>query len=55
LLVYPTVEAPRFPKGYPYSAANVICLVIMTQIVRILFNREEYVLPPSRGINLLIT
>ena len=55
LLVYPTVEAPRFPKGYPYSAANVICLVIMTQIVRILYNREEYVLRPSRGINILIT
>jgi hypothetical protein len=37
LLVYPTVEAPRFPKGYVYSACMVVCLVIMTQIVRVLF------------------
>jgi hypothetical protein len=41
LLVFPTVEAPRFPRGYPYAAANVVCLVIMTQVVRILYNREE--------------
>lgn len=41
LLVFPTVEAPRFPKGYPYAAANVVCLVIMTQIVRVTHNREE--------------
>ncbi|KIM97105.1 hypothetical protein OIDMADRAFT_44041 [Oidiodendron maius Zn] len=44
LLVYPTVEAPRFPKGYPYSAANVICLILMTQVVRVIYNKEEYVL-----------
>lgn len=41
LLVYPTVEAPRFPKGYPCSAAMTVCLFIMTQIVRILSNNEE--------------
>lgn len=37
LLVYPTVEAPRFPKGYPYSAAMVVLLVAMTQVIRLLF------------------
>ncbi|KAG7056108.1 putative transporter SEO1 [Colletotrichum scovillei] len=36
LFVYPTVEAPRFPKGYVYSAVMVVLLVIMTQVVRIL-------------------
>ncbi|RFU28599.1 hypothetical protein B7463_g7737, partial [Scytalidium lignicola] len=41
LLVYPTVEAPRFPKGYPYSAANVVCLMLMTQVVRVIYNRTE--------------
>ncbi|ETS73784.1 hypothetical protein PFICI_14730 [Pestalotiopsis fici W106-1] len=46
LFVYPTVEAPRYPKGYVYSACMVVCLVIMTQIVRILFkdgdkNKDE--------------
>ncbi|KAI0123601.1 major facilitator superfamily domain-containing protein [Xylariales sp. AK1849] len=40
LFVYPTVEAPRFPRGYVYSASMVVCLVIMTQIVRVFFNRE---------------
>ncbi|KAJ9144612.1 Major facilitator superfamily transporter [Pleurostoma richardsiae] len=37
LLVYPTVEAPRFPRGYVYSACMVVCLVTMTQVVRLLF------------------
>ncbi|KAF3025052.1 MFS transporter (Seo1) [Neopestalotiopsis sp. 37M] len=46
LFVYPTVEAPRYPKGYVYSASMVVCLVIMTQIVRVLFkdgdkNKDE--------------
>jgi hypothetical protein len=43
LLVYPTVESPKFPKGYPYSAAMVVCLILMTQVVRIIYNMEEYV------------
>ncbi|KAJ4182421.1 MFS transporter (Seo1) [Fusarium falciforme] len=37
LLVYPTVEAPRFPKGYVYSAVMVVGLVTMTQVIRIVF------------------
>ncbi|KAK9771611.1 putative Major facilitator superfamily (MFS) profile domain-containing protein [Seiridium cardinale] len=37
LLVYHTVEAPRYPKGYVYSTCVVVCLVVMTHIVRILF------------------
>ncbi len=41
LLVYPTIEAPRFPKGYVFSASIVICLVIMTQIIRIIFGPDE--------------
>lgn len=43
LLVWPTVEAPRFPRGYPYAAANVVCLILMTQVVRVVYNREECV------------
>ncbi|ORY63056.1 major facilitator superfamily domain-containing protein [Pseudomassariella vexata] len=38
LFTYPTVEAPRFPRGYVYSATMVVCLVIMTQLVRVLFD-----------------
>ena len=41
LLVWPTVEAPRFPRGYPYAIANVVCLILMTQVVRVTYNREE--------------
>ncbi|KAF7531723.1 hypothetical protein G7054_g8614 [Neopestalotiopsis clavispora] len=41
LFVYPTVEAPRYPKGYVYSACMVVCLVVMTQIVRILFKEGD--------------
>lgn len=40
LFTYPTVESPRFPKGYVYSAVMVVCLVIMTQIVRVLFGND---------------
>ncbi|ROV95725.1 hypothetical protein VMCG_07555 [Cytospora schulzeri] len=40
LLVYPTVESPRFPKGYVYSAVMVVCLVIMTYIVSLLFGSD---------------
>lgn len=41
LLAWPTVEAPKFPKGYPYALANVVCLIAMTQVVRIVYNGEE--------------
>ncbi|KAH6957870.1 major facilitator superfamily domain-containing protein [Ilyonectria sp. MPI-CAGE-AT-0026] len=37
LFTYPTVEAPRFPKGYVYSSVMVVLLVLMTQVIRVLF------------------
>ena len=40
LLVYPTVEAPRFPKGYVYSAVMVVGLVAMTQVIRVVFGSD---------------
>ncbi|KAK7746436.1 MFS transporter (Seo1) [Cytospora paraplurivora] len=43
LLVYPTVEAPRYPKGYLYSAVMTFALVIMTWIVFFLFGHSGYV------------
>ncbi|RMJ18262.1 hypothetical protein BHE90_002535 [Fusarium euwallaceae] len=47
LLVYPTVEAPRFPKGYVYSAVMAVGLVTMTQVIRIVFGSHgEKVRPP---------
>lgn len=44
LLVYPTSLGPRFPKGYVYSAAMTVLLVIMTQVIRLLFGSNGYVL-----------
>ncbi|RDW63693.1 hypothetical protein BP6252_11238 [Coleophoma cylindrospora] len=41
LLVYPTVEAPSYPKGYPYSAAFTVALVVTTWGVKWVHNREE--------------
>ncbi|KAL1633117.1 MFS transporter (Seo1) [Diplodia intermedia] len=41
LLVFKTVEAPRFPKGFPFVLASTIATVLMTFVVRHLHNREE--------------
>lgn len=46
-LTYPTVDAPRYPKGYIYSAVMVICLVLMTWVVSLLFGDDGYVCPPE--------
>ncbi|KAK2615121.1 hypothetical protein N8I77_001897 [Diaporthe amygdali] len=40
LFVYPTVESPRFPKGYVYSASMVVCLVVMTHTISHLFGND---------------
>lgn len=44
LLVYKTVEAPEFLKGYSFTAANCVCLIGMTWIVKYLHDRQESVL-----------
>lgn len=41
LLVFPTVEAPRFLKGYSFVLANSICLIIFAHIIRLLLNRKS--------------
>jgi MFS family permease len=33
LLVFKTVEAPRFVKGYPFVLANAVCLIILAHII----------------------
>lgn len=42
-LTYQTVEAPRYPKGYIFSAVMVACLVAMTWVVFFLFGNDGYV------------
>lgn len=41
LLVFKTVEGPRFTKGYSYVLANSICLIILAHVLRIVFRRIE--------------
>ena len=41
LLLYPTVEAPRFPKGFPFSLACSILLVITSHALRLHLRRTE--------------
>lgn len=41
LLVYKTVEAPRFLKGYSFTASCSLCLIGMTWIVKYLHDLQE--------------
>jgi MFS family permease len=34
LLVYKTVDAPQFTKGYPFTAVMSVCLIVMTWVVK---------------------
>jgi hypothetical protein len=43
LLVFKTVESPRFTKGYSFCLANSICLIGWTLLVRRLYIKDEYV------------
>ncbi|KAK0649682.1 major facilitator superfamily domain-containing protein [Cercophora newfieldiana] len=41
LLTFPTVEAPRFPKGYPYAIGNSVALIITAHGLRLWLKRKE--------------
>lgn len=43
IVVFPTVEAPRYTKGFSFTLAVSVVFLIMTQVVRHLHNRDEYV------------
>ena len=34
LLVFKTVEGPRFHKGYPFVLANAVCLIVLAHIIK---------------------
>jgi hypothetical protein len=40
LLVFKTVEAPRFIKGYPFVLANAVCLIILAHVINIYTKKE---------------
>lgn len=44
LLVFPTVEAPRFTKGYSFVLGNAICLILLSHVFRIHLRKQRYVL-----------
>lgn len=41
LLVFPTVEGPRFTKGYSFVLANAICLIATAHAIRLFLRRSE--------------
>ncbi|KAI9926051.1 hypothetical protein ASPWEDRAFT_169918 [Aspergillus wentii DTO 134E9] len=41
LLVFPTVEAPRYTKGYSFTLASAVCLIVMAHVIRYLLKREK--------------
>jgi hypothetical protein len=43
LLVWPTVESPKFRKGYPYAAVMTFVAIIVALCVRYIYRKEEYV------------
>ncbi|MBE3049218.1 MFS transporter [Candidatus Bathyarchaeota archaeon] len=43
LLVMPTVEAPRFPKGFAFALACAVALIIATHLLRLYIAKREYV------------
>jgi hypothetical protein len=40
LLVFKTVEAPRFHKGYPFVLANSVCLIALAHIINFYVRRK---------------
>jgi len=43
LLVFPTLDAPRFQKGYPYAIANSALLILTAHGLRIWLKKKEWV------------
>ncbi|KXJ89591.1 major facilitator superfamily transporter [Microdochium bolleyi] len=41
LLVFPTVEAPRFPKGFPFGLGCALALILATHGLRLYFKRKD--------------
>ncbi|CRK43188.1 hypothetical protein BN1723_016129 [Verticillium longisporum] len=41
LLVFPTVEAPRYPKGFPFTLGSAILLIIATHALRLHLKRRD--------------
>lgn len=40
LLVFRTIEAPRFAKGYAFELGNALCLIGLAHVVRVFLGRE---------------
>lgn len=41
LLVFKTVEGPRFPKGWPFVLANAVCLIILAHIIKVYIKKKS--------------
>ena len=45
LLVFKTVEGPRFPKGWPFVLANAVCLILLAHIIRLYIKKRHRYVP----------
>ncbi|KAF1847832.1 MFS general substrate transporter [Cucurbitaria berberidis CBS 394.84] len=41
LLVFKTIEAPRFHKGYPFVLANSVCLIVLAHIINFYVKKRK--------------
>ncbi|QSZ33430.1 hypothetical protein DSL72_004998 [Monilinia vaccinii-corymbosi] len=41
ILVFPTVEAPRYPKGFAFTLGSAILLIISTHLMKLYVRRKE--------------
>ena len=41
LLVFKTVEGPRFRKGYSFVIGNAICLIVLSHVIQHFISRQE--------------
>ncbi|KAB8293371.1 hypothetical protein EYC80_007692 [Monilinia laxa] len=51
LLVYPTVEAPRYPKGFAFTLGSAILLIISTHLLQLYLKRKEPKRENSTGLS----
>lgn len=49
VVVFPTVEAPRYTKGFSFTLAVSIVFLLVTQVVRHLHNRDEALLAAANA------
>lgn len=53
LLVFKTVEGPRFSKGWPFVLSNAVCLIILAHIIRLYIKRKSRFVHTSYSLDIV--